>query len=51
MRAPEFWQEPKGMRSAFLLPLASFYSTVTALRLRRGKRYDPGVPPKIRDDF
>ncbi|MEL6914819.1 MAG: tetraacyldisaccharide 4'-kinase [Pseudomonadota bacterium] len=44
MRAPAFWFEPPGLRSAVLAPLSLLYARATARRVARAPRYRPPVP-------
>lgn len=44
MRAPGFWNKPKGIRAFFLFPLARIFAAATALRLKSGPFFDPGIP-------
>ncbi|MEL7301594.1 MAG: tetraacyldisaccharide 4'-kinase [Pseudomonadota bacterium] len=44
MRAPSFWFEPAGLRTALLSPAAWLYARATAARVARPPRYRPPVP-------
>ncbi|MEM9350492.1 MAG: tetraacyldisaccharide 4'-kinase [Pseudomonadota bacterium] len=44
MRAPTFWFEPPGLRSALLSPLAAIYASGTARRLAKAPSYSPPIP-------
>lgn len=44
MRAPVFWHEAPGLRSALLSPLGALYARGTAARLARGARARVGAP-------
>ena len=43
MRAPGFWYEEPGLRSAILAPLGAMYAAATARRLATGPKIKPGV--------
>ena len=44
MRAPTFWFEPPGLRSALLAPIAAIYAGGTARRVGKAASYRPPVP-------
>ena len=44
MRAPTFWFEPPGLRSALLAPLGWTYGALTARRVAKAPKYRPPVP-------
>ncbi|MEM9438041.1 MAG: tetraacyldisaccharide 4'-kinase [Pseudomonadota bacterium] len=44
MRAPAFWFEPPGLRSALLSPLATIYANGTARRVAKEPSYRPPIP-------
>lgn len=44
MRPPRFWDQPPGVRSALLSPLAAVYAAATRTRLARGRACDLGIP-------
>ena len=44
MRAPTFWFEPPGLRSALLAPIAAIYARGTARRVAKAASYRPPVP-------